>query len=193
MPSPSHEEGMHTPTRLRPLVFMILASLAGCASEHALSCVSDASIAPCPAPLVDEGDACVGWRAIPPPPCTPVALVHVEGSVAVRCDVGIDYALGPSFTWDQVDDTASPITQESDGPADDPISPRLAVTFADGTRVATHGDVYAIPAAWRAAPGGAWRATVSPPSAFLTHGAALSDHDALFVGRDAFVVTILPR
>jgi hypothetical protein len=73
------------------------------------------------------------------------------------------------------------------------LSPHITATFSDGARVATHGDVYAIPAAWRTDDRGAWRETIPPPSAFLTLGAALSDREALFVGRDAFVFTIVRR
>lgn len=149
---------------------------------------------PCPAGLVDEGDACVAWRGIPAPPCAPVGLARMDdGSVAVRCDVGVLYALNPTSTWEHADGASATLVPEEGGPWLDGLGPHIAVTFPDGSRVGAHGDVYANPAAWRTDVEGAWRQTVAPPSAFVTHGAVISDREAVFVGRDAFVVTVIRR
>ena len=153
----------------------------------------DAARAPCGAHLVDEGDACVGWRAIPAPPCAFIAMVRIDGAVAVHCDVGIDYALTEFDTWEYVSGASSPVVQTGVGPDVFGFSAVLVAVFPSGARVASHGDVYAVPVAWRTEASGAWRETVPPPSAFLTDCIALSEREALFVGRDAFIFTIERR
>jgi len=155
---------------------------------------SDGGPLPCPPDLVDEGDACVGWRAIPPPPCLPIVLARVEGDVVVRCDTGGRYRLSPSSTWEHQDAIGSEIVESDDGPTGDAVAhPLFVVDLANGSRVAAHGDPYAFPAAWRTDATGAWRDTLPPPSAFVTHAAAISDDEALFVGQNAFVFTFVRR
>jgi hypothetical protein len=179
--------------------FLLASFLSACAAAHPPcgdvpdAASGDGGPPPCPAPLVDEGDACVGWRAIPPPPCEPTTLVLCGAEVAVTCELPLTYALDPSFVWTQTDASDVLVEEEHDGPEGFAIEPRLVVTLDDGTRVATHGDVYATPAAWRTDASGRWRETVPPPSAFLTHATALSEHEALFVGQDAYVFTVRRR
>jgi hypothetical protein len=184
-------------TSSRLLLVLPLALLGACAAEHAACALPDAAPtdarAPCPFPLVDEGDACVGWRAIPPPPCIPGTVLLCGAEVAVTCDdLLVQYGLDASYTWQPLSDATTLVVQEDDGPEESP-APRLVVTLADGRRVAAHGDVYAAPAAWRTDAAGAWRETVPPPSTFFTHSAALSENEALFVGSVAYVFTWLPR
>lgn len=174
------------------VIFLALLSSAACATSHPVCEAPDASSpdaprAPCPPPLVDEGDACVGWRALPSPPCPVVALVRAGDALAIRCDPDLVFALGPSSTWEPHESAGTtPIA-----PADAPALPiwflPIVAVLPDGTRIATHGDPYAAPAAARTDVLGGWRETVPPPSAFLAFGAALSEHEALFVGGDAFV------
>lgn len=110
---------------------------------------------------------------------------------------GIDYELTATWTWAQVEGASTPIAEAADVPSERFIHPLFIVTFADGSRAATHGDVYANPAAWRTDASGAWRATVAPPSSFITHGTVIFDqgpvHEALFLGQQAFVLTIIRR
>lgn len=141
----------------------------------------------CEPPLVDEGDACIGWRAIPPPPCAPLALVrHDDGFVAVRCEGPLDAILLSSYAWEWSEPSGTAIEPETGGPPM-PFPETIVVTLPFGTRVATHGDVYAHPAAWRTDGDGTWRETLPPPSAFVGFGAALSLDEALFVGEAAYV------
>jgi hypothetical protein len=110
----------------------------------------------------------------------------------VDCGDGTLHAPGAT-EWERAAGAAVSLVPETDGPWADGLAPHIVVRFEDGSRVGTHGDVYAHPEAWRADEADAWRETVPPPSAFLTHGAALSDSEALFVGRDAFVLTVIRR
>ncbi len=180
----------HDPFMRFPLLSILLVS--ACAmSSTPCGTSSDAATPPCPPLLHDEGDACVGWRELPAPPCVPVALVRVDGALGLRCDDGA-YVLSDVAIWEPATGPSMDLADEPDGPDMAP-SPRLVVTLANGLRAATHGDVYALPAAWRTHPDGSWQSTLSPPTAFLTHGAALSPDEALFVGRDAIVLTIRRR
>ena len=149
-----------------------------CASTHS-ACDLDASRsdtrAPCDPLFVDEGDACVAWRAIPTPPCSPVSLVHRGAEVAVHCAAPYDQALTPLFTWDERSGAAEPVLQVVEEPS-------LVLTFPDGSQLAVSTDVYAHPFASRTDASGAWRPTIPPPSAFVRFGAVLSNDEAVFVG-----------
>lgn len=183
--------------RVRPAIswgmrHLLLLLLSACSTTHAAPVdapPADAPPPPCEPPLVDDGDACVGWRAIPPSPCAPISMVRRGAEVAVRCAEGVDYALLPTGTWDLRDGPAEPIVPLAPPEPALPFAEPIVVALPDGERVATHGDVYAHPAAWRTHDDGILHPTVAPPSAFLSLGAALSADEALFVGRDAFVWT----
>lgn len=199
---------MNPPSLAPAALFVLLTLVSGCARIVASSDAADASAdAPprtdasldvprlvCGPRETDEGDACVSWRELPAPPCAPVALTIVDGAVTVRCEGGLAFALGLTFAWDQVLATGPDLVPEeaSDLP-ERRVGPSLVVRLTDGTRVWSHGDVYAHPAAMRTDPAGAWRDTLAPPSASLTHATALSEREALFVGSRAFVYTITRR
>ena len=179
-----HEDDMRFP-------LLSLLVLSACATSTTPCAVPDAATPPCPPLLHDEGDACVGWREIASSSCTPVGLVRVDGALGIRCD-GLTYVLSDVATWEPASGATIDVEDEVDGP-NLTFSPLLLVTLENGLRAATHGDVYAHPAAWRTHPGGSWHDTLAPSTAFLEHGAALSPDEALFVGRDALVLTILRR
>ncbi|MDQ3034729.1 MAG: hypothetical protein M3Y87_20125 [Myxococcota bacterium] len=184
--------------RLHLLSLAILC--ASCASAETTVVAPDASIADasvdldahltCVPPFVDEGDACVAWRVIPDPPCDVVGVVRMAAEIAVRCADGAAYALLPAYVWEARDGEGS----EIDPPRGDEPEAASPFSFAlvmaerpDGSRIATHSDVYAHPAAWRTRDDGTWRETLAPPSAFIAHGVALSRDEVLFVGSVAYV------
>lgn len=141
----------------------------------------------CVPPLVADAELCVGWRVVAAPPCEVLALVRVAGRLGVECGTAT-YVLRDDAWWlapaPGQPISAPTITSRPDTVFADAL---ILAELPDGSVVAPHGDVYAHPAAWRADRDGLWRETLPPPSAFVLFGAALSDDEALFVGRDAYV------
>ncbi len=157
--------------------------------------------APCAAPLVADDDYCVGWRVIAPPPCDVAGIGRVEGELAIQCATFCvpDPATPMTYVldgdeWRFTDERAElDAARAFDSLPSTAIDPMIVVELADGSRVAAHGDPYALPAAWRTHVDRTWRDTVAPPSTSIRVGAPVSADVALFLGTDAFVYVRAPR